>query len=254
MVLFDEPDAGVVDACIDRFRQERHGINVFCKSVHEFFAAHPALTSGELPVVHSVRSRIKDESHLREKIRRKKIHENRVITPDNLFEEVTDLAGVRVLHLYMAQFEAIHTVVDGYVSRGHWCLNEPPCAYTWDPESSRFLERLGLKISIKESNYTSVHYVVKPNENVPVACEVQVRTLFEEVWGEIDHVLNYPVPTKSVACAEQLKVLAKMVGAGSRLAAAIFRSHGEYEARGDVKAASMPAAVEARLVAPASEQ
>ncbi len=61
-----------------------------------------------------------------------------------------------------------------------------------------------------------------------IACEIQVRTLFEEVWGEIDHVLNYPEPTNSIACTEQLRVLAKMVGAGTRLAEAIFRSHGEF--------------------------
>ena len=81
---------------------------------------------------------------------------------------------------------------------------------------------------VKESYYTSIHYIVKPNERLDVSCEIQVRTLFEEIWGEIDHILNYPEPTASVACDEQLRVLSRLIGAGSRLGDAIFRSHREY--------------------------
>jgi Region found in RelA / SpoT proteins len=57
---------------------------------------------------------------------------------------------------------------------------------------------------------------------VIVGCEIQVRTLFEEVWGEIDHALNYPQPTTSLPCKEQLRVLAKLASTGTRLADAIF--------------------------------
>jgi len=53
---------------------------------------------------------------------------------------------------------------------------------------------------------------------------VQVRTLFEEIWGEVDHALNYPTPTETISCREQLKVLAKLVGAGSRLVDSIFKA------------------------------
>jgi len=44
----------------------------------------------------------------------------------------------------------------------------------------------------------------------------------EEVWGEVDHVLNYPRKTKSVACAEQLKVLARVTSSATRLVDSIF--------------------------------
>ena len=67
---------------------------------------------------------------------------------------------------------------------------------------------------------------IKPNNNNPnpICCEIQVRTLFEEIWGEIDHSINYPHPTDSVACKEQLRVLSKLVGTGTRLADSIFRT------------------------------
>lgn len=101
-------------------------------------------------------------------------------------------------------------------------LFEPPKAYTWDPEYSKLFDRLGVTPQLRESFYTSVHYVFKPRVDSDITCEVQVRTLFEEVWGEIDHTFNYPVTSDSRVIQEQLKVLARVVGAGTRLSDSIF--------------------------------
>lgn len=95
-----------------------------------------------------------------------------------------------------------------------------------------FFEELGLQTQIRESLYTSIHYVIKPNNNPnSICCEIQVRTLFEEIWGEIAHTIDYPHPTGSVACREQLKVLAKLASTGTRLADSIFRSLQEHNGR-----------------------
>jgi ppGpp synthetase/RelA/SpoT-type nucleotidyltranferase len=149
------------------------------------------------------------------------------VEPTQLLKSVTDLAGVRVLHLYQAQFAQIHTVIQTQIDRGDWCLHEDPVAYTWDPESSDFFKNLGLQTKVKESFYTSIHYVLKPRADSPLCCELQVRTLFEEAWGEIDHGINYPRPTSTLTCREQLRVLSKLVGAATRLADSIFRSHND---------------------------
>ena len=86
----------------------------FCKNVINFFET-PSLRK----VVHSVRHRIKDMDHLLEKIERKNqidsqksLEERRgEITKDNFFERVTDIAGVRVLHLHLSQFIIIHNEI-----------------------------------------------------------------------------------------------------------------------------------------------
>ena len=154
------------------------------------------------------------------------------ITKDTLFDRITDLAGVRVLHLYNDQFPKIHRAIMNYVNSGNWVLKERPIANTWDPEYKRFFEELGLQTQIRESLYTSIHYVIKPNNNPnSICCEIQVRTLFEEIWGEIAHTIDYPHPTGSVACREQLKVLAKLASTGTRLADSIFRSLQEHNGR-----------------------
>lgn len=167
---------------------------------------------------------MKDETHLRDKLRRK-LEKGQTVAPEHLLATVTDLAGVRVLHLYQEQFVRVHSVIEAQIARGDWSLHEPPVAYTWDPESRDFFTGMGLHTEVKESFYTSIHFTLKPRADSPLCCELQVRTLFEEAWGEIDHGINYPHPTPTATCREQLRVLSKLVGAATRLADSIFRSH-----------------------------
>ena len=200
----------------------------FRKRVKDFFENNPVF-SYDLAIVHSVKSRLKDVDHLKEKLVRKRKEKGVDITSENLFSEITDLIGVRVLHLYFDQFGVIHREIMKQIDNGEWILFEPPKAYTWDPDMAEEFEKLGIKSTRKDS-YTSVHYVIKPNpkENV-FCCEIQVRTLFEEIWGEIDHSINYPTKTNSIACSEQLKVLSKLASTGTRLADSIFRSHNDHK-------------------------
>lgn len=212
------------EAALAAFDERAHELSIFMTGIERWFSTHPKLTNGAPPVVHSVKSRLKDRRHLSEKIERKASGED-PISKDNLFTRITDLAGVRVLHLYQEQAKAIHLeIVDKIENKGDWVLDEPPKAYTWDPEATDFFASMGLNVQLKESLYTSVHYLVRPRKGSPLCCEIQVRTLFEEIWGEVDHSLNYPAATNIVACREQLRVLTKVVGAGSRLVDSIFRT------------------------------
>lgn len=213
-----------IEAAIATVGEKTHELSLFMEGVAKWFLTHPKLHGADLPIVHSVKMRLKDHGHLRKKLD-KKWNEGVSIGPDNLFEKITDLAGVRVLHVHQDQFPMIHAEILNKVKvLKDWYLPESPRAYTWDPESKKFFEDVGVVVQVKESFYTSVHYLVRPRPDSPICCEIQVRTLFEEIWGEVDHTLNYPDPSPSVSCREQLLVLAKLVGAGSRLVDSIFRS------------------------------
>ena len=218
-------DEANMETIIDRVKNKLHDIDLFRDNIVRFFETHPDLTQS-VRIVHSVISRMKDLRHLREKIQRKSVTEG-PITPENIFDRVTDIAGVRVLHLYQAQFVQIHRAITEKLNSQDWILYETPKAYTWDPGSQDFFADLGLDVEVKESLYTSIHYVIKPRKDSPVSCEIQVRTLFEEIWGEIDHLINYPVPIGSMACQDQIGVLARLVGAGSRLADSICRTYSD---------------------------
>jgi putative GTP pyrophosphokinase len=218
------PENQPVDIALAAYDTHRHELSIFMKGIEGWFASHPKLTGGRFPTVHSVKSRLKDRGHLKDKILRKQ-GGGEPITAENLFARVTDLAGVRVLHLYQEQSQVIHEAIhDKVENQKDWVFNEKPKAYTWDPEARSFFDKLGLEVELKDSLYTSVHYLVRPRTDSPHCCEIQVRTLFEEIWGEVDHTLNYPNPTNNLACREQLRVLTKVVGAGSRLVDSIFRT------------------------------
>ena len=104
----------------------------------------------------------------------------------------------------MQQIEQIHPLLaEIFDSEGYVVISAPE-AKTWDLEYEQMFLRLGLNVERNESLYTSIHYVVKPNSKSRRQCELQVRTLAEEVWGETSHAINYPYETDSIACKEQL--------------------------------------------------
>lgn len=203
---------------VELFKSKHIDFEVFANGIRQWFLGHESLTGR----VHSVKYRLKDLNHLREKLERK--YSEVELTNEDFFVRMTDLAGVRVLHLHQAQFTHIHDAISAKIADNDWVLAEPAKAFTWDPESREFFAAQGLAVEVRDTYYTSVHYLVKPRADSPLCCEIQVRTLFEEIWGEVDHQLNYPDPTENISSREQLRVLSKLVGAGSRLVDSIFRT------------------------------
>ncbi|RFB80431.1 (p)ppGpp synthetase [Methylovirgula sp. 4M-Z18] len=212
------------EGLLRKFDGIRHELKTFMHGVAQFIGEHPDLVRPGAEIVHSCKSRIKDREHLREKIARK-ISGGREINAENLFTEVTDLAGVRIIHLFQEHFADIDRVVRNRIDGGDWVLAEQAKVYTWDPEAAEFFRKFDLEVSQKPTSYTSVHYLIRPRPDSLICCELQVRTLFEEIWGEVDHKINYPVPSENLACKEQIKVLSKIVGAGSRLLDSLNRVH-----------------------------
>jgi putative GTP pyrophosphokinase len=185
-------------------------------------------------LIHSLKWRAKDPTHLTDKLERKALRslkngEAFSITAETLFDEIPDLSGVRLLHLHMRQMEKIHPLIMRVFNDEGYVISGQPEAKTWDPEYEEMFKSLGLSVQRNESMYTSVHYVVKQNHTNRRLCELQVRTLAEEVWGEISHTINYPHETDSVACREQLKVLARLVSGCSRLVDSIVVSYEDHQ-------------------------
>ncbi|MDX8499205.1 RelA/SpoT domain-containing protein [Mesorhizobium sp. VK4C] len=204
------------EAILAQYDKVKHDLRIFMDGVVKYIGEHPDLIKDGYRIVHSYKSRLKDRDHLREKIARKAAT-GKTVDAGNLFSSITDLAGVRILHSFQENFSDIDAVIRRKVAEGDWVFSERPKAYTWDPETVIFFNKFDLDVSEKSTSYTSVHYLIRPRTDSPLCCEVQVRTLFEEIWGEVDHQINYPLPTDNVACREQIKVLSKIVGAGSRL-------------------------------------
>jgi ppGpp synthetase/RelA/SpoT-type nucleotidyltranferase len=184
--------------------------------------------------IHSIKSRIKDPDHLRDKLIRKicQARENGEkfdIKPENLFAKIGDLVGIRILHLYTHQFAEIDKALREIFHNHKYRISEGPFARTWDDESRDYFRGLRIKLQKSPTLYTSVHYLIESASRAKVICEIQVRTLMEEVWGEVDHAINYPEPIDSIACREQIKALARATSSATRLVDSIFATVEDLE-------------------------
>jgi putative GTP pyrophosphokinase len=221
----------LVDAIVARYKEDKEKAEKVTVGLQSLVAI-----SKLTPLIHSVRARTKDPEHLRDKLRRKFSRCIREgidfpITPDNLFETINDLAGIRLLHLRTRQFQEINEILIEQIEEERYEIIQGPEARVWDNEYKRYFESIGVKTIDSDRMYTSVHYVVQPNKRSKLTGEIQVRTLAEELWGEVDHSINYPRPYGDVACVEQIKVLARVTSSCTRLVDSIFNSKSEADKR-----------------------
>lgn len=181
----------------------------------EFFAR----VIQRFPGVHSVRWRIKDKDHLLEKIIRKRAEGSEKyleINSGNYFEIVTDLIGLRALHLFKDECFAIDQDI-----RKTWAATEKPTAYVreGDPEDMtlRFQER-DFEVKKHPAGYRSVHYVCSTQPlRRKVFAEIQVRTIFEEGWSEIDHRVRYPNFSNDQLVSYFLTIFNRMAGSADEM-------------------------------------
>jgi putative GTP pyrophosphokinase len=171
----------------------------------------------KLPDVHSVRMRVKNPEHLITKIIRKALKQpDRVINLSNYLEQVTDLVGVRALHLFKSNWDTIQQFIEKT-----WDRNEQPKAYVRagdSLEANEVFNQAGFAVEEHPSGYRSLHFNIKtqPGKTLYIA-ELQVRTIFEEGWSEIDHTIKYPHNTANSVINEFLMLFNRMAGSADEM-------------------------------------
>ncbi|NVL89416.1 MAG: RelA/SpoT domain-containing protein [Desulfobacterales bacterium] len=218
-----------IDAAVKVYVENRDDFKHLAKTLRDDLVENKNLRK----FIHSTKFRAKKPDSLHEKLKRQAIERMEKgkpfeITKDNLFSQITDLAGVRILHLHTKQMSDMHSAILDIFQEYMYRVVRKPVAYTWDFENKQLFEDMGLKTNMRRSMYTSIHYVVEPNRRTKYRCELQVRTLMEEVWGEVSHTINYPDQIDSVTCQEQLRVLARVASGCTRLVDSIFLSYIEH--------------------------
>lgn len=168
--------------------------------------------------VHSVRWRIKDVGHLVEKIIRKrceakvsKKYQN--ISIENYKSVITDLIGVRAIHLFKDEWKDIHQYILSY-----WKPNEKVVVYFRDGDNINMFS--GYCSTVKhKAGYRSIHYIIPINkiDNNKISCEIQTRTLFEEGWSEIDHRVRYPSFLDDENLKKYLDIFNRLAGSADEM-------------------------------------
>lgn len=127
--------------------------------------------------VHSVRSRPKEIERLEKKLSREDRRYKQL-------SEITDLAGVRIICLFSDQVDEIAEII-----RDNFDVNDE---LSVDKRETLDPDRFG---------YLSLHYVVKLSKErgclpeyqkyCDLVCEIQVRSILQHAWAEIEHDLGY---------------------------------------------------------------
>src|SRR5579872_10304 len=170
-----------------------------------------------VPAVHSLKIRIKHPEHLIAKLIRKKLeHEDLSFDDVSYANRITDLIGIRALHLFKHEWLPIHEFVTSA-----WELHEEPIAYVREGDPEAVIEDLiKAKFNVQRHpfGYRSIHYVIKssPGKTIHLA-ELQVRTLFEEGWSEIDHRVRYPRQSDDPYLAQFLTIFNRLAGSADEM-------------------------------------
>ena len=173
-------------------------------------------------MVHSVKSRIKDTDRLIEKVIRKTIDRKSKygnefeFTVDNYKNEINDLIGIRVIHIFKDQWQEIHEFI-----LKTWKVIEIT-ANVRQGDNIAVFEDQNIEVRSKASGYRSVHYLVEfyPTSQRVIA-EIQVRTIFEEGYGEIDHRLRYSHNEIPEILQSNLLLFNRIVGSADEMASLI---------------------------------
>lgn len=177
--------------------------------------------------IHSYHYRIKESSHLLEKvIRKKKENPQKFADLDhtNFYKFMTDLIGIRVFFLYREDWIHFHRYItqvfennpDIYVNDriadfdsddNHHYIAERPKVYK-RPGDTRIYDANEIEIK-SDGIYRSLHYIIKYKGYY---VEIQGRTLFEEGWSEIDHDIVYPYYQDDEMLKDFSKLLNRLSG------------------------------------------
>lgn len=174
--------------------------------------------------IHSVRYRIKDANGLIEKIIRKKLENpNREINLENYRSEITDLIGIRALHIFKTDIYGIHHFVTEMFQIKE---DETPTHYYREGDEEEFVslcKNIGCKQEKHKKGYRSVHYIVSTCLTKEIYfAEIQVRTIFEEGWSEVDHKIRYSFKNySSTPFDDNLKNLNRVAGTADEIGSSI---------------------------------
>jgi putative GTP pyrophosphokinase len=132
--------------------------------------------------IHFIHSRAKDEKSFQEKSLRKDEKNGEFVYFDPI-NQIEDLAGVRVICYTVSQVDAVcNAVRDNFDVLEH-------------------IDKAKELLASGKVGYVSRHFIVKIDERRSILpeykdfknlkCEVQIRTIFQHAWAEIEHRLQY---------------------------------------------------------------
>lgn len=129
-----------------------------------------------------VASRVKSKARIAEKIQRR-IRNREIVAPESIEDvqnSIFDIIGLRIICKTLRDVDLASKAVTAAYGTQLEQVGDPK-DYIHNP---------------KPSGYRSLHYLLRVSvpdgdHQVPVPCEVQVRTMMQDAWGELTHENSY---------------------------------------------------------------
>jgi putative GTP pyrophosphokinase len=186
------------EAILISFLKEKEKYKKLAEYIVQLIQEDPSSPKESL---HTIIYRIKDELRLIEKINRlnKELEAGVIsITDKNYPARVGDLLGVRIICLRLSDVEKVE-------SHLKLLSEENILNFVKGPDQKRSFilpvspdDSIPDDIDLRYSGYSSIHYQIELGENSDAPSglkglqfELQLRTILEEAWSEIDHKYRY---------------------------------------------------------------
>lgn len=177
-----------------------------------------------LESTHLIFQRVKREERLIEKIataNREKKKSAKVIGPENYQSRVEDLLGIKIICLRPTDVEKVDRAIRDLAGEKRLVFARKPVVRKplIFPVRSKVRSSKTDEVDLHYEGYASVHYIVRLGRNsdaLPqlrkLKAEIQLRTILEEAWGEIDHKYKYELIRSGKVMPDHLRRTFRVVG------------------------------------------
>lgn len=167
--------------------------------------------------VHAIRYGVKNSEELIYKLIAYKLQNPEAILNLSSYEAlIENLISIRIIPLFKSDWAKIHeSIVDQFVVIGQVRANVS--AEDTVEITKEFTDK-GCSIKTQADGYRSIDYVIKTapsKKEYKVA--VEIRSIFEEGWAEIDHSARYQHKTEDIVLNGFSKTLEKLAGGATEM-------------------------------------
>lgn len=148
--------------------------------------------AGKFPISRT-HARLKRPESMVDKIKRKPDKYPQGLSQDSLLK-MNDVIGGRIIVHVLSDLVVVDRLLRNSKDLELW-QDELPEAYVARGLVAP-LDLSGFEVLGKESGYVSLHYTMRLQQHLlenlePIRCEIQVRTLIEDAWAQVEHMWGY---------------------------------------------------------------
>lgn len=167
------------------------------------------------PIVRTA-TRIKRLESVEDKIRR---HPDLSIFKEGMapssFRNMHDTLGARIVTFFLSDLALMHDFIE---EQEEIEIVQPAKAVLPQAVADEIGLSSDVEVETPASGYASIHYRVRLTTQAPGAAEnpvfeIQVRTLIEDAWAEVEHLVGYKREPQSTDVTKNFIILSQLLGA-----------------------------------------